>query len=600
MRSTLILLVIAVAFLIHCFSLNFTQDDAFISYRYVENFIQGSGLVFNQGERVEGYTNFLWIILLSIFAGVGLDMILVSKILGIASGCLTLFLLHRISRLFFSKRDWWLALFPPFLLTVSSAFAYWSTSGLETTFFTAMVLLSVYLYLTYSRLWVVSCAVSALIRPEGVLIFGILLSHRLLFGRRRLGESLLYIAGFVLLLLPFAVFKVSYYGDILPNPFYAKIGLSFDYIVSGLGYFWTFLKHYGLWGILYVVPVFFFRCLASGERLLALLVYVYTLYVIVIGGDVLSGHRFFVPVLAPLYLLVTALVQSAYASFKSSFGMTVILTLDLFVISGVFFLIPQKSIRSARDAEDHLVQEMRSIAEYLSDDYGSDFSIALTTIGSASYHLGTGVKVIDMLGLTDKHIARHPEKMEGIVATWKERKYNTRYVLSLDPDFILFSTGYKPSAPAERALLLNSKFRENYYTLPMHIRQREFIPIFRKRGIYSKDNEVFPDAGFAELFCQAIHLQYRGSIREAIDRLKQVDSEGPQDFGLVPELLGRIYFLLKDYPTAETYLKKAIRIDDRTVLAHAYMEAICRQTGRTAEAEAERRKVLLYDPSFRW
>ena len=66
MGSRLILLAIAIIFVIHCLSLDFTQDDAYISYRYAENFIQGNGLVFNPGERVEGYTNFLWIILLSL------------------------------------------------------------------------------------------------------------------------------------------------------------------------------------------------------------------------------------------------------------------------------------------------------------------------------------------------------------------------------------------------------------------------------------------------------------------------------------------------------------------------------------------------------
>ena len=40
------------------------QDDAFISFRYAKNLANGSGLVFNSGERVEGYTNFLWTLIL--------------------------------------------------------------------------------------------------------------------------------------------------------------------------------------------------------------------------------------------------------------------------------------------------------------------------------------------------------------------------------------------------------------------------------------------------------------------------------------------------------------------------------------------------------
>lgn len=600
MRSKLILLVIIIIFVIHCFSLNFTQDDAFISYRYAKNFIQGNGLVFNSGERVEGYTNFFWIIILSIFAKLGLDMITVSKILGIASGCVTLFLLHQISQLFFLKREWLFSLFPSFLLTSSSAFAYWSISGLETTFFVMMVLVSVYLYLTYPRLWVVSCVLSTLIRPEGGLIFGVLILHKLLFRKDPLRESLSCLGGFVLLLLPFVIFKVIYYGDILPNPFYAKTGLSFEYVKSGLEYFWLFLRHYALWGVLYLVPVFFYKSLDSRGRLLMSLVYLYTLYVIIIGGDVLKAHRFFLPILPLLYLLFVVVVEKLYVRFKTDLKPRMALIVLLLSIPAVFFFLPHKWIRNVRAFERQLVDRMQPVAEYLKKNYGAGFSMAVTTIGSVSYYLGTEIKVIDMLGLTDEYISRHPEEIDGIAATWKEGKYNTRYLLSLDPDFILFSTGYKPSAPAERALLLNSKFRQNYYVIPIPFGKMGFVPIFKSKGIYSEENEVLGDTRFIDLFYEGVHLYFRGKYVEAIEKLKQVSLVGPQDFALVYELLGQCYFHLKDYSSAETYLKREIEIDDWSVVAHVFLSIVYEKTGRLEEAEVEKRKVLLYDPNFQW
>lgn len=42
-------------------------DDAYISFQYARQFFSGNGLVFNVGERVEGYTNFLWIVLIAPF-----------------------------------------------------------------------------------------------------------------------------------------------------------------------------------------------------------------------------------------------------------------------------------------------------------------------------------------------------------------------------------------------------------------------------------------------------------------------------------------------------------------------------------------------------
>ena len=60
----------------------FMSDDAFISLRYAERFLQGHGLTWNDGERVEGYTNLLWILGVSLFGRLGLDLITAARVLG--------------------------------------------------------------------------------------------------------------------------------------------------------------------------------------------------------------------------------------------------------------------------------------------------------------------------------------------------------------------------------------------------------------------------------------------------------------------------------------------------------------------------------------
>jgi hypothetical protein len=65
---------------------NFTVDDAYISFRYADNLAQGRGMVFNVGERQEGYSNFLWIILLGIFAWGGISPVISSKLISIMLG----------------------------------------------------------------------------------------------------------------------------------------------------------------------------------------------------------------------------------------------------------------------------------------------------------------------------------------------------------------------------------------------------------------------------------------------------------------------------------------------------------------------------------
>ena len=62
-------------FSVICYKLSFIQDDAYISYLYVANFLNGDGLVYNIGERIEGFTNFGWVIYLILWGALGLNFI---------------------------------------------------------------------------------------------------------------------------------------------------------------------------------------------------------------------------------------------------------------------------------------------------------------------------------------------------------------------------------------------------------------------------------------------------------------------------------------------------------------------------------------------
>ena len=602
MKEKIILLLIIGIFVVHALSMNFTQDDAFISYRYVKNFIDGHGLVFNPGERVEGYTNFLWIILLSIFARFGLDIIVVSKILGVASGCITLFLIYKIFALLLQDKKWstypiggwFFALFPSFLLASNSAFAYWSISGLETAFFVMAVLLSVYLYFTNERLMIISSALSSLIRPEGVLVFAIIVLHKFFFKKDNLKSCLSYIFGFTLLLLPFAVFKILYFGDILPNPFYAKTGFSLGYLKTGLSYFWLFLRHYGLWGALYLMAVVIYKDLEVKGKLILLIVWIYTLYIIVIGGDVLKAHRFFLPILPFLYLLFGFALMKLHLILKKGFNKRAIPIFVVIAFSILTFFLPRKWIMAVRDAEIGLYNKMSKYAERLRQSFGTDFTLAMSTIGAISYL--TEAKVIDMLGLTDPYIAKHPERVSGIYSTWKEKKFNTQYLLSRDPDVIMFSTGFKPSAPAERALFLSSKFRENYYMY--YFPEKILFVVYKRKGEYTTENQVFPDARFVNLYNEAINLEFQRDLYGCLNRLNEILEVGPKDFAWVYDYIAKCHFRLKNMEEAKRYAQKAVEMDDYCTMAHLLLHQIYLAEGDTTAALQESNKVLSHNPEM--
>jgi hypothetical protein len=604
MREKIILFLIIAIFVVHAISLNFTQDDAFISYRYVKNFINGHGLVFNPGERVEGYTNFLWIIILSIFARLGLDMIIVSKILGVAAGAGTLFLIYQISLNIFRNKDWsqgtkfvFFPLFAPLLLASNSAFAYWSISGLETAFFVMTVLLSVYFYFTNERLMIISSALSTFVRPEGVLVFGILIIHKFFFKKDKLKNCLFSILGFILLLLPYLIFKIFYYGNLLPNPFYAKTGFSIEYVKTGLAYFWLFLKHYGLWGVLYLIPIPFYKDLEVKGKLALLMVYIYTLYIIIIGGDVLRVHRFFLPVLPFLYLLFSFALIKLSLMLRKGFMNRAIPVFLVIAFCVLTFFVPRNWIMSVRSAEIGLCVKMSKYAKGLTQSFGTDFTLAMSTIGAISYL--TDAKVIDMLGLTDPYIAKHPEKIPGLLSTWKEKKFNTQYLLSRNPDVIMFSTGVKPSAPAERALFLSSKFRENYYPYYFpRILENVLGVVYKKKGEYTKKNEIFPDARFVNLYNEAINLQHQNDLRTCLDKLKEILEVGPKDFARVYEEISRCNFLMGNTEECKKYAQKAVEMDDYCTMAHILLHEIYLKEKDTTEALQEREKIFSHNPEM--
>src|SRR5688572_15725672 len=61
----------------------FVQDDTYISLRYSWNFAHGNGLVFNIGEKVEGFSNFLWVIFAGVMIKIGVDPLDAVRVVGV-------------------------------------------------------------------------------------------------------------------------------------------------------------------------------------------------------------------------------------------------------------------------------------------------------------------------------------------------------------------------------------------------------------------------------------------------------------------------------------------------------------------------------------
>ncbi len=560
--SYLLLALGIIAHLSQTIYFDFTQDDAFITFRYAANFLNGDGLVYNIGERVEGYTNFLWMIIMILGKLAGIDFVIFSRLAGMLCGVGTIIFTWFIGRIIFNRQSFLPGLCSFFLGTILS-FGYWSVAGLETAAFSMMIAGAIYFYLRKSYSVIIFLVLATLLRPEGGLVFGIILAHSIFSAKSFSKYSKTILAAYIILLLPYAIFKWTYFSSLLPNPFYAKTGFNLKQILNGLEYTGTFFWHY-LAGGLFLVPfLLVYKKWSRHIRLLSVFLLIYIVYIVLIGGDVLKVHRFFVPLFPGLILV------SIYG-FTNLFKSKIIVLISLILLLSWQIYIPSEYIDTYHRAERALNYKMNQTMDHLFDADNTNFSVAVSTIGIVGYRL-LGHTVIDLLGLTDSTIARHPEKpIPGLITTWKEDSYNSAYVLSRQPDYIIFSTEFKPSAPAERALFLYSQFLQSYRTIGFYF-DGTLHTIFKR--YYSIEDNIERDIDV--LFIQAY---YNGIDFWNQKRYEESIAEFNKAIGLCPDpKFPYLYYYIADanrelynLEIAYNILNKLISVD--TLVFEAYKD----------------------------
>jgi len=557
----LLILAAMALFIYSSLTYDFTQDDAYISFRYAANFLDGKGLVYNAGERVEGYTNFLWVMLMALFKGLfGIDYLLTSRFFGVLSGALVFYLLYLLLRSHFQQLPWLIYAALAVMVLSNQSLAYWSIASLETSAFACMALAALVAEYRKPQLTPALLVIATLLRPEGAVVFGAILFDRIISERKF--PTFFFLMYFVPL-LPFAIFKLVYYGSLFPNPYYAKSGVGLEYITSGLEYTWYFLRTIGVYGIILAAPAMALMSIKSHwtrYRLLYLYMFLYTAYIIWVGGDVLKVYRFFVPVVPILCFLFVVSVVELLATVRQKqlvYAMTLLVAGSFSV--GSYFLA-RDHVKAYWAAEQQITGKMHFMGTMLKKYMGPDFSLAASTIGMVGYQL-LGHRIIDMLGLTDASIARNPETISGMTSSWKERRFNNRYLLEQQPDFILFSTGYKPSAPAERALMLHSEFRHSYRTTGF-LRDQSYKVVWQRwRDIDMSRDRVLPDMEFVNKFNEGFYQQGRSAMQPALDAFNDAYRRLGEDYPVLWYAMGHCLSRLNQNDSAAACFRKAIVAD---------------------------------------
>ena len=473
----------------HLHFANITFDDAFISFRYAENLATGRGLVFNVGERVEGYSNFLWTVLFAVPVWLHVDryelgLLVTAKVLGVLLSIGTLLIVTRTASLGRSPEQRTAPLAALYLASLAP-FSIWGIGGLETPLVTLLIALAVHLHLCEDATlcagrpriaWsYVALLLAAITRPEPVVLIVPLAAARLAreylcAGRARFKRALLELGLFALPYATFLAFRYGYYGQFVPNTYFAKLGGDESAVLRGSRYVAAASDHMNWLCLLVVCGSFILLARRLSYRLgvVLLLTALQIAVVLYEGGDWMPGCRLLVPSLPLIALLVseawraiglisradlaptggapswlirpewlaawqTAVRNSAKQRWNMLLGrglrVTAYAALAMGCLAssvGSFDTIPMRAELSGLHGLQLSHSRYFGIARWMQHGLPGPGLLAIGEAGVIPYY--TKLPILDLHGLMDPYVARLPGAMH--------RKYDGDYVFRRKPRYV--------------------------------------------------------------------------------------------------------------------------------------------------------------------
>lgn len=460
----------------------FVIDDAFITFRYSRNFANGFGIRYNPGESppVEGYSNFLWMLICAGFEALRLDPAICAPLVGAACGAALIFLVHRrLAALGFSSLVqllgvFFIALFPPMAL--------WGSTGLETMAFALAIFATVDALILrpdhpHVGQAVVGGIALCLVRTEGpawIAVFFLLAClSRVFDGQWRFSKKPILVA-FAAITLAFATYfgwRYSYFGTLVANTAAAKSAILSMRWMRGvnyvLGYFATFAA---------IAPVLLGGgiCGIFGARrgmwlAVAALGCAFPAYAIAVTGDFMPMGRFLLPA-APFWTLLAARILEAVhcAGQPNAIAPNVrrVATVSVGTAIVVLHLAPAWNLHLAprslleklrfrfntpafmteyevwQDQKDNVVEWTalgRALREYCDQlqPRPASPSVVMGAIGAAGYY--SNLHVFDRHGLVTPKVAHRPIGAdEPLVSAGHDRRVPAEFFLLDQPTILRY------------------------------------------------------------------------------------------------------------------------------------------------------------------
>lgn len=621
-------------------------DDIYITLRYARHLADGQGLVFNSGERVEGYSNFLHVLLSAACFRAGIDPIAPLKLLSAVAFVWMLWLCSRLEQRLVGPG---LPLTPLLLLPLGAC-VYWAASPMETMLFAALALTAIHLLCVEAEkdAWRGSGIVFfllALTRPEGVLVYAVAtlvfaaLECRVQRALRPLRRHVLNAVLFAVPFLGYTLWRVSYFGDVLPNTFYARsVGGSVQ-LVAGLTSLREWVLALPLFAVTLLYP--FLLLLPAARRVCRLpwmlngiyaVAFAQVAYVVAIGGDFMPFHRFFVLALPLFALLAAALLRAATASTAQPAAIVAIAV----IAHAAWSLNTEQPYRALVADRTAVVGER--VGDWLAQRLDPADVIAVNTAGAMPYF--SRLPAIDMLGLTQPQIAHravyvvspgwtahrrgwgeHVLRRQPRVIFWynsagsREPHYLSDRELADDPIFRFFYRPERTRLPARAPDAIAARFigdtvgetktilhpglglRSNYQLQPLPqttFRESEIVADFftfdeRDRALWAiawthrKDVPAFVDAASAHWSASAPAVETPPT---------------PEVLALCDK--ARVLIEAKRYDEAKPVLAEAARRNQgRSALVYQYIATLAAFTGDLFTAVAAQKEALRLVPNTR-
>jgi len=484
-----LLILLLGGYIFHVWSYTFLNDDAYISFRYAAHWADYGEISYNLGERVEGYTNFLWVALLAGFKVLGADIPQTSLWLSGWLGMCTVWLAGRLSFIHASSQpDRTLhQLVTVALLAISPSLACWSSGGLEVSLFmflfTSSAALSAYAWQHGHFKGGLGAGVlyglTAMTRPEGVLLFGVaglyrissLMADRQPWRKADWGGAF----GFMLAYLPYFAWRFNYYGYLFPNTYYAKTGAD-GFWEPGLRYLlsWWMAQP---WLILGLTSLIMWRSFRSQDQrshqqttleiqwrdlrwVTLLSSVVLCVHVARVGGDFMAMHRFLVPLL-PLCAVSTApaLVSLCGAIAKKIVGITsqtLKRMTSVLVVIALASLLPLawQQHQDANRIGSHqgidsigwlrqFSKQCAQVGRLIGQRTDQEVKLATTAAGALPFYAER--YTIDLLGLNDEWIAHHVPARGHRPGHTKAAPFN--YPLERKVDYLIYHPTFAKQRP---------------------------------------------------------------------------------------------------------------------------------------------------------